>query len=334
MDRLLVTGGLGFIGSNFIRDRVMNFHTSHILNLDSMSYGANQQNLANEEKNSRYQFVKCDLRDAKKVGELVSSADVIVNFAAETHVDRSIANPSAFLESNVIGTYTILEAARKSNVRRFIQISTDEIYGPALGTKSFVEESSLNPSSPYAASKAAADLFVMSYNRTYALPTIILRCTNNFGPYQFPEKFIPKTIISSILGKRIPIYGDGSQVRDWIYVGDFCNAINLAIEHGEIGTIYNVSEGNELTNLAVATKILNFLDKPSDLIHFVEDRPGHDVRYSLNSHRIRDKLEWKPRFEFDDALHSTIDWYLANESWWKPLLDDKLLSPTPWKENW
>src|SRR5208282_3192669 len=184
MDRLLVTGGLGFIGSNFIRNRIETFPDSYILNLDSMSYGANRQNLASEEDNSRYRFVKCDLRDTQKIGELVSSAEVIINFAAETHVDRSISNPSAFLESNVIGTYTLLEAAKKSNVRLFIQISTDEVYGPALGTKSFVEESSLNPSSPYAASKAAADLFVMSYNRTYALPTIILRCTNNFGPYQ------------------------------------------------------------------------------------------------------------------------------------------------------
>ncbi len=334
MDRLLVTGGLGFIGSNFIRNRIESFPDSHILNLDSMSYGANRQNLANEEDNSRYQFVKCDLRDSRKIGELVSSADAIINFAAETHVDRSISNPSAFLESNVIGTYTLLEAAKKSNVRRFIQISTDEVYGPALCTKSFDEESTLNPSSPYAASKAAADLFVMSYNRTYSLPTIILRCTNNFGPYQFPEKFIPKTIISSMLGKRISIYGDGSQVRDWICVSDFCNAINLAIERGQIGTIYNVSGGNELPNLAVATKILNFLDKTPDLIHFVEDRPGHDVRYSLDSHQIREKLGWRPRFVLEDALRATVNWYLANESWWKPLLNDKLFSSTPWKENW
>lgn len=334
MDRLLVTGGLGFIGSNFIYHRLSNQPESHIVNLDSMSYGSNPENLASLAHDSRYQLVKADIRDGKKVEELVAQVDIVVNFAAETHVDRSISNPSAFLESNVIGTHTLLEAARKSNVRKFVQISTDEVYGSATGNESFDEKTAVNPSSPYAASKAAADLFVKSYHKTYGFPAAILRCTNNFGPRQFPEKFIPKTIISATLGRKIAIYGDGSQVRDWIYVEDFCSAINLVIERGTSGIVYNVSAGNELPNIDVAKKILSQLGKGYDLINFVEDRPGHDVRYSLNSNQIRERLGWGPRLAFDDVLRTTINWYSANENWWKPLLSEKVLSPTPWKENW
>jgi dTDP-glucose 4,6-dehydratase len=272
--------------------------------------------------------------DTKRVGEIASQIDVIVNFAAETHVDRSISNPEAFLESNVIGTHSLLEAARKGDVQKFVQISTDEVYGSALGTTSFNEDSLLNPSSPYSASKAAADLFVMSYRSTYGLPAVILRCTNNFGPSQFPEKFIPKIIIRSLLGKQVPVYGNGSQVRDWIYVADFCDVINGVIEHESIDAIYNVSAGNELPNLEVVKKILSFLNKPTDMIRYVEDRPGHDQRYSLNSSAIRDKLGWSPRHQFDDALTATVNWYLSNEKWWRPLLNDKILSATPWKEKW
>jgi dTDP-glucose 4,6-dehydratase len=244
--------------------------------------------------------------DTKKVSEFASQSDVIVNFAAETHVDRSISNPEAFLESNVIGTHSLLEAARKGNVQKFVQISTDEVYGSASGIASFDENSSLNPSSPYSASKAAADLFVMSYHSTYGLPVLILRCTNNFGPYQFPEKFIPKIIISSVLGKQVPVYGNGSQVRDWIYVTDFCDAINSAIVHGSTGTIYNVSAGNELPNIEVVKKILSVLKKPIDMIRYVEDRPGHDHRYSLNSNAIRG-IGWSPRHQFDDAIRVTVN---------------------------
>ncbi len=234
-DRLLVTGGLGFIGSTFIHDRLSRFPGSRILNLDSLSYGSNAQNLADLEDDPRYRFEKCDVRNMKEVTNLIQQADVVVNFAAETHVDRSIANPLVFLESNVIGTYTLLEAARKSKVQKFIQISTDEVYGSAPGNQSFNEDTVLDPSSPYSASKAAADLFALAYHRTYGLPISILRCTNNFGPFQFPEKFIPKSIIRSMLGMQVPVYGDGSQVRDWIYVGDFCNAISLVVERGSPG---------------------------------------------------------------------------------------------------
>jgi dTDP-glucose 4,6-dehydratase len=334
MDKLLVTGGLGFIGSNFIHDQITKFSDSHIVNLDAMSYGANLQNLADLANNPRYRFEKCDLRNTQKVAELVSNIDVLVNFAAETHVDRSISTPTAFLESNVIGTCSLLEAARKNNVSKFIQISTDEVYGSASSGENFNENSILKPSSPYSASKAAADMFATSYHKTYGLPIVIIRCTNNFGANQFPEKFIPKTIIRSLLGKEIPIYGNGLQIRDWIYVKDFCDAINLAIEHGAPGTVYNVSAGNELANLDVVKKVLAILNKSTDIIHFVEDRPGHDLRYSLNSSRIRNMLGWKPHFEFEDALRVTVDWYRANENWWKPLLNDKILSSTPWKESW
>jgi dTDP-glucose 4,6-dehydratase len=334
MDRLLVTGGLGFIGSNFIQNRLRNYLDSNIVNLDSVSYGANLQNLASAVDDPQYRFVKCNIRDAEKVAKLIAYADVIVNFAAETHVDRSISNPSSFLESNVIGTQTLLEAARKSEVKKFVQISTDEVYGSASGGVSFDEASVMNPSSPYAASKAAADLFVKAYHKTYGLPIVILRCTNNFGPHQSPEKFIPKVIICSLLGKQVPVYGDGSQVRDWIYVEDFCNAINLAIEHGSSGTIYNVSVGNALLNLEVAKKILTLLGKKSDLIHFVEDRPGHDIEYSINSNEIREKLGWRPKHSFQTALAQTVAWYEENKPWWRPLMNEKILSPTPWKENW
>ena len=270
----------------------------------------------------------------ERVTNLIQQADVVVHFAAETHVDRSISNPSAFLESNVVGTYTLLEAARKSKVRKFIQISTDEVYGSAPDNDSFDEDALLDPSSPYSASKAAADLFALAYHRTYGLPVSILRCTNNFGPFQFPEKFIPKSIIRSALDMQVPVYGDGSQVRDWIYVEDFCDAISRVIELGSNGGVYNVSAGNELPNLQVVKKILGFLKKSTDLIHFVEDRPGHDLRYSLDSHLIREKLGWEPHLTFEDALNLTINWYLSNRNWWEPLIDEKILSPTPWKEKW
>jgi len=334
MDRLLVTGGLGFIGSNFIHDRISRFPELDIINLDSMSHGSNPSSLTDLDGNLRYRFEKCDVRNIDQITKLIQLVDVIVHFAAETHVDRSIVNPTAFLESNVIGTHNLLEASRKANVSRFIQISTDEVYGSATGNQSFDENSTLNPSSPYSASKAAADLLAVSYHKTYGLPVSILRCTNNFGPFQSPEKFIPKSIIRALLNKLVPVYGDGSQVRDWIYVKDFCEAISLVMERGSPGNIYNVSAGNEVANLEVVKKILNFLRKSVGLIQFVEDRPGHDIRYSLNSHFIREHLGWAPHFTFEAALELTLNWYLVNRNWWEPLLNEKILSPTPWKEKW
>ncbi len=333
MEKILVTGGLGFIGSNFVR-HLLATRDSSVVNLDSVSCGANSNNLRDVHVGRRYRFVKGSTTDSKLVKRLVGEADAVVHFAAETHVDRSISNPDKFVESNVVGTFTLLEAARHYNVRNFVHISTDEVYGSAANAQSFNEQDRTLASSPYAASKASADMFVEAYHRTYGLKTIILRCTNNFGPYQFPEKFIPKTVISALLGRKIPIYGNGMQVRDWIHVLDFCRAIDLALERGEAGAIYNVSAQNELPNLEVTKRILEDLHKPLDLIQYVEDRPGHDFRYSLDSSRIREKLGWKPEHAFRGALSETVTWYVENEWWWRPLISDKVLSPTPWKEKW
>jgi dTDP-glucose 4,6-dehydratase len=334
MSAILVTGGLGFIGSNFIRCALKSSLPPRIVNLDAVSYGAVPQNLSDLEGKPGYRFVKGDTADAELVNRLIKDVAVVVNFAAETHVDRSISDPAKFLHSNLLGTFTLLEAARRSNLRKFVHISTDEVYGPASDKASFREEDRLLASSPYAASKAAADIFVEAYHKTYGLNTVTLRCTNNFGPCQFPEKFIPKTIISALQGRSIPLYGSGMQIRDWIYVLDFCKAIQLASEKGRPGAIYNVSAGNELPNLEVAKLILTTLGRPLSLIQFVEDRPGHDFRYSLDSTLIGEQLGWKPDHTFPEALKETVHWYTDNESWWKPLINEKILSPTPWKEKW
>jgi dTDP-glucose 4,6-dehydratase len=332
---ILVTGGLGFIGSNFIRHILgETVDSPRILNLDSMSYGANPQNLSDMKDSPHYRFVKGPITDLEKVRDLLSQVDAVVHFAAETHVDRSIKNPESFLQTNVFGTFTLLEAARKSKLKKFVHISTDEVYGTAPTGVSFKEVDRVHPSSPYAASKAASDMLVEAYHTTYGLGTVILRCTNNFGPRQFPEKLIPKAIINSLLGRRIPLYGTGQQIRDWMYVLDFCRAIKLALEKATPGSVYNVSAGNELPNIEIANHVVRALDKPRDLIRFVEDRPGHDYRYSLDSNKIRKDIGWAPSYNFQEALKETIDWYTKNEDWWKPLISDKVLSATPWKENW
>ena len=334
MSTILVTGGLGFIGSNFVKLLLQKRDTSYsIVNLDAMSFGANPKNLADIGDLSNYRFVKGWTTDDSVVQPLMSDVDVVVNFAAETHVDRSVANPKAFFQSNTVGTMTLLEHARKHDAR-FIQISTDEVYGSAPSDYSFTEKDKLTPSSPYSTSKAAADLFVATYHQTYGLHTTILRCTNNFGPNQFPEKFIPKAIASIMTGRKIPIYGNGLQVRDWIYVQDFCRAIELAMTAGPAGAIYNVSAGNEVSNLEIVTQILKRLKMPETMLQFVEDRPGHDIRYSLDSTKIRSELGWKVTTSLTDRLNETVDWYIKNESWWRPLISDRVLSPSPWKENW
>lgn len=326
---------MGFIGSNFIRHILSETDDPPtILNLDSLSYGANPKNLSDMPESPRYRFIKGSITDLGVVQGAIDEVDVVVHFAAETHVDRSIKNPEAFVQSNVYGTFTLLEAARKSKLEKFVHISTDEVYGTASTGVSFKELDRLQPSSPYAASKAASDMLVEAYHTTYTLPTVILRCTNNFGPRQFPEKFIPKIIINSLLGKVVPVYGTGQQIRDWIYVLDFCKAIKLAIEKANPGTLYNVSGGNELPNIAIANQILKVMAKSTDLIHFVEDRPGHDYRYSLDSNQIRKDIGWAPSNNFQEALKETVDWYTRNEDWWKPLISDKILSVTPWKEKW
>ena len=330
----MVTGGLGFIGSNFIRYILEKYSDVEIINLDAMKYGSNPKNLKEYEKDDRYTFIKGDISDYDLMKKIVKDVDILVNFAAETHVDRSISNPHSFLKSNVIGVFTILEAIRKYNPNiRFIQISTDEVYGDIL-KGSFKEEDRLKPSSPYSASKAAADMFVLAYVRTYNIDAIITRCTNNYGPFQFPEKLIPKTIIRASMNLKVPVYGTGKNIRDWIYVLDHCEAIDLIIKKGEKGEIYNISSYEEKSNLEVVKTILRLMNKDESLIEFVEDRPGHDLRYSLDSTKIRKELGWKPKYSFEDGIKMTINWYLNNKWWWKSIIDDKILHPTPWKLRW
>ncbi|KUK16994.1 dTDP-glucose 4,6-dehydratase [Thermococcus sibiricus] len=332
--KLLVTGGAGFIGSNFIR-YVLNKHKDwEVINLDKLGYGSNLENLKDIKKDERYIFVKGDINDFELVSRLIKEVDAVVNFAAESHVDRSISNPYAFVESNVLGVYTLLEAARKFNPEvRFVHISTDEVYGD-IEKGSFTEEDRLMPSSPYSASKAAGDMLVLGYARTYNINASITRCTNNYGPYQFPEKLIPKTIIRASMGLKVPIYGTGENVRDWLYVLDHCEAIELVLEKGEKREIYNISAGEEKTNLEVVRTILKLMGKDEDLIEFVEDRPGHDVRYSLDSWKIMRDLKWRPKHSFKEGIKRTVEWYLSNEWWWKPLVNEKVLHPTPWKLKW
>mgnify|MGYP002153789119 CR=1 FL=1 len=332
--RLLVTGGLGFIGSNIIRYMLKRYSNIEITNIDNLSIGANLANLKDIEKDPRYSFVRGDITNSKLISKLVRNIDIIVNSAAETHVDRSIANPHPFIKSNTIGTFEVLEAVRRNNAAaKIVHISTDEIYGD-IAEFSFTEDHRLKPSNPYAASKASADMFALAYHRTYGLNVMITRCTNNFGPYQHPEKLIPKTIIRAHLNLQVPVYGGGKQIRDWIYVQDHVEALNRVIEKGKAGEIYNISAGNEVPNLQVVESILKILDKPRDLIQFVDDRPGHDLRYSLEFSKIKSKLNWSPRHPFAEALRETTEWYIDNEWWWRNQATKKALHPTPWKLKW
>lgn len=325
---LLVTGGLGFIGSNFIRKMIQKHR---IINLDRMSTGSNPKSLEDLKACSDYRFVKGDITNENLVKSILSEVDAVINFAAETHVDRSIRDPTPFINSNIIGTYTLLEAERKLDNRvRHIQISTDEVYGTCTG-KPFKETEQLKPSNPYSATKASADLICGAYHTTYGMEISITRCTNNFGPNQFPEKLIPKTIIRALNNLPIPVYGTGEAVRDWLYVADHCDAIGHILEKGTSGEIYNISAGNEVTNISIVEHILELLDKPSSLITHVQDRPGHDMRYSLDSSKLRSALDWHPHHGFDDALKKTVEWYTENEVWWRPLITPETLHPTPWK---
>jgi len=330
---ILVCGGAGFIGSAFIRNHFAVKPQDTITNLDSLTIGSNLANLKDVEKNPNYNFIKDDIRNLEAVSGLAKKADVIVNFAAETHVDRSISNPKPFIETNVLGTYCILEAARKHE-KLFVHVSTDEIYGDAENKKSFTEDDILKPSNPYAATKASADLLVESYHRTYGIKCITTRCTNNFGPCQFPEKLIPKTIIRASKNLKIPLYDGGYQIRSWIYVLDHVQAIESLIEKGKSGEVYNITSWNEITNKTIVEKILKLMDKPLDLIEKVGDRPGHDRRYSIDCSKIQKVTGWKPRYEFDQALKETVSWYQNNPQWWEPLANERTLHPQPWTVDW
>jgi dTDP-glucose 4,6-dehydratase len=323
--RILVTGGCGFIGSNFIRYILKHYKPAYITNVDALTYAGNMENLAGvaEENGDHYEFFKADIASPDQMDALMTEHQIyaIINFAAESHVDRSINSPQNFIHTNIVGTGVLLDAARRHGVQRFVQISTDEVYGSLGSTGRFTTESPLAPSSPYSASKAGADLLALAYFRTFDQDVIITRCSNNFGPYQFPEKLIPLMIIKAMRDESLPVYGDGLNVRDWIRVEDHCAAIVAALFEGKAGSIYNFGGDGELTNLEVVKLILSELGKPESLISFVTDRLGHDRRYAIDSSLAEKELKWKPHRHFREALRETIEWYRNNRSWWEPLLD-------------
>jgi dTDP-glucose 4,6-dehydratase len=317
--KLLVTGGLGFIGSNFIL-RALDNPKLRITNIDACLSGSNPLNVKQVKNNSRYKYIKGNITNKKLVDKLVSNVDVVINFAAESHVDRSISDPRPFIDSNIYGTYVLLESIRKHK-KKLVQISTDEVFG-SLKSSSATERYPYSPSSPYSASKAAAENLVNSYFVTYDSDVIITRCTNNYGPRQSPEKLIPKTILLAEQNKRIPIYGVGKNIRDWIFVLDHCDAVLKVIFKGKSGDSYNISANNEIDNLRIVKKILRIMDKSEDLIEFIVDRPGHDFRYSLNSNRIRKNLSWKPTYRLEEGLRQTVEWYQKNREWARHISDN------------
>lgn len=316
--KLLVTGGAGFIGSNFIHYIFGEHPEWTVTNLDSLTYAGNLENLKDVENDPRYKFVKGDITNRELVNQLVGQGvDVIVNFAAESHVDRSIMDASPFIRTNIEGTQVLLEAAREHSIKLFLQVSTDEVYGSLGSTGKFSEETSLAPNSPYSACKASADLLCRAYYHTHGLPIKITRCSNNYGPYQFPEKLIPLLVTNALENKEIPVYGDGMNVRDWIHTEDHCRALDFVIQHGKVGEVYNVGSDNEQTNLALVKAILDIMGKPHSLIKFVTDRAGHDLRYAIDNTKIESETGWKPRISFEEGLKNTVNWYVHNESWWR-----------------
>jgi len=313
--RLVVTGGAGFIGSNFVRFMLRRYDDLEVVNLDKLTYAGNLENLRDVEDDARYTFVHGDICDAGVVRAALRGADAVVNFAAETHVDRSISGPQDFIRTDVLGTHTLLEAVRELGIARYLQISTDEVYG-STETGSFTEESDLAPSSPYSASKAGADLLVLAYHRTFATPVVITRSSNNYGPWQYPEKIVPLFITNAIDEQALPMYGDGLNVRDWLYVDDNCAGIDAVLREGALGEVYNIGGGNEVDNLTLTRQILELLGRSPDLIHFVTDRPGHDRRYSIDCAKLR-SLGWRPATPFETGLERTVSWYRDNPAWWR-----------------
>ena len=321
--KILVTGGAGFIGSCFIR-HILNTHKDYkIINLDALTYAGNIENLNDIKDNPKYKFVHGNICDKKLVRELIKEADTVVNFAAESHVDRSITGPEIFIETNVQGTLNLLQASKDAKIDRYLQVSTDEVYGTLGKDGYFYETTPLAPNSPYSASKASADLLVRAYYETYKLPVLITRCSNNYGPYQYPEKLIPFFISKLLKDEKVPVYGDGLNVRDWLYVYDHCSAIDTVLHKGKIGEVYNIGGHNEKTNLEITQIILNAMGKDESSIEYVQDRLGHDRRYAIDNHKIQSQLGWKPSLTFEEGIKITIDWYLKNQDWIKSIEDKK-----------
>ena len=319
---ILVTGGCGFIGSNFVRYMLDKHPEYTIVNFDALTYAGNPENLEDISSHPRYHFVKGNICRRADVDEAMMKfgADVVINFAAESHVDRSITGPGIFVETNIAGTNVLLEAAREHQVKRFVQISTDEVYGSLGSSGKFTETTPIHPNSPYAASKASADLLVSAYHHTFGFPALITRFSNNYGPYQFPEKLIPLMIANALDGKPLPVYGNGLNVRDWLFVTDHCAAIDAVLHKGRLGEVYNIGGNNEWTNIDIIKLLLKNLGKSENLISFVKDRPGHDLRYAIDAAKISAELGWKPQVTFEAGLRSTIDWYLQHESWWRRII--------------
>jgi dTDP-glucose 4,6-dehydratase len=314
---LLVTGGAGFIGSNFVRYMLKKYPSYRIIVLDALTYAGNRENLSDLEKNPRYMFYHGNICDRAVVDNLVSNVDAVVNFAAETHVDRSIHEADSFVQTDVLGTLILLEAAKRHHIERYLQISTDEVYG-SIDEGAFTEEHPLAPNSPYSSSKAGGDMMVRAHYKTYGTPTLITRASNNYGPFQYPEKLIPFFVTNAIDNMPLPLYGDGMNVRDWLYVEDHCEGVDYVLHHGQIGETYNIGGGNEKTNIEITNIILNKLKKPDSLIKKVADRPGHDRRYAVDTQKV-EKLGWKPKYRFEEAMAETIEWYVKNESWWRKI---------------
>ncbi len=325
MKNILVTGGAGFIGSNFVYYMLEKHPDYRIVCIDKLTYAGNLETLEKAMENKNFRFVKGDITDRKAVYELFEQEkfDAVINFAAESHVDRSIEDPEVFLKTNILGTQVLLDACRKNGDIRFHQVSTDEVYGDLPLDRPdlfFTEETPIHTSSPYSASKASADLLVMAYYRTYGLPVTISRCSNNYGPYHFPEKLIPLMIIKTLAGEKLPVYGEGLNVRDWLYVKDHCKAIDMIVEKGRLGEVYNIGGHNERTNICVVRTILSILGKGEELISFVGDRPGHDMRYAIDPAKISAELGWEPETSFEEGIKATVQWYLDNRSWWENII--------------
>ncbi|WP_026590417.1 dTDP-glucose 4,6-dehydratase [Bacillus sp. UNC437CL72CviS29] len=318
---VLVTGGAGFIGSNFVRHFLKKYPDCRVINYDLLTYAGNLSSIKDIESLSNYTFIQGDIRDAEKIQAVMQEykIDSIVHFAAESHVDRSIQGPMQFYTTNIVGTAVLLEAAKTFGIQRFLHISTDEVYGSLGETGHFTEETPISPNSPYSASKASSDLIALSYFETYKLPVIVTRCSNNYGPYQYPEKLIPLMITNAMKDKELPVYGTGQNVRDWLHVFDHCTAIDLVLHNGRDGEIYNVGGNNEKRNIEIVETILEKLGKSKSMISFVPDRLGHDWRYAIDSSKLQRELGWKPIYSFTEGLEDTIDWYRKNEQWWKPL---------------